>query len=351
MAGKFDYLPEKLRQQIAHTALQLVTPGKGILATDDLPDSIDQRFSGLGIVPGQESRRVYRQLLFTAPGIEKYVSGAILYDETAHFKTDDGIPFPEYLLSKGILPGIQADRGLVELHGIAGETLTQGLDDLLVRSQNYYRMGIRFAKWRAAFNITENTPSTLAIEENAKTLARYALLSQQAGLVPIVEPDVSIQGTFNLARCQKVMEEVWAATFKALNDHHVHLEAVILKTNMVLPGRACNEKVSTERAAIATVWALSRTVPPALAGVGFLSGGQTEEESSVNLNAINQAPGPKPWALTFCFGRALQESAQKVWAANQADIASAQDIFIKRCEANSLASLGKYVPGSIPSFA
>lgn len=223
---------------------------------------------------------------------------------------------------------------MVELHGVAGETITQGLDDLLVRSQNYYKMGIRFAKWRAAFSITENTPSALAIEENAKTLARYALLSQQAGLVPIVEPDVSIQGTFNLDRCQKVMEEVLSATFKALNDHHVHLEGVILKTNMVLPGRACDEKVSAERAAIATIEALSRTVPSAVPGVGFLSGGQGEEESSVNLNAINQAPGPKPWALTFCFGRALQASAQKVWASNTADIGAAQDIFIKRCEVN-----------------
>ncbi|XP_053208769.1 fructose-bisphosphate aldolase A-like [Panonychus citri] len=351
MAGKFEYLPEDLRNQLTQTALQLVTKGKGILATDDLPGDIDKRFVGFGIPIGAESRRFYRQLLYTSPGIEKYISGAIMYDETVYHKTNDGVPFPEYLLSKGVLSGVQADLGLVDLQGFPGETATQGLDDLKARCQNYYNLGIRFAKWRAAFSITDTTPSSLAIQENVHTLARYALLSQQAGLVPIVEPDVSIQGNFTLDRCQKVMEEIWSATFKALVDHHVHLEGVILKTNMVLPGRSSNEQVTAERAAIATVEALSRTVPPAVPGVGFLSGGQSEEESSINLNAINQAPGPKPWALTFCYGRALQASAQNVWSTNHSEIVAAQEIFIKRCEANSLASLGKYIPGSIPTFA
>jgi len=331
--------------ELITTAKALTAPGKGFLAADESTGTIGKRFQSIKVENTEENRRAYRELLFTtAKPWQKYCSGVILYEETLHQKTKEGVPFVEVLRHKEVIPGIKVDKGVVTLSGTDGETTTQGFDDLGKRCAEYYKLGARFSKWRAVIKISPQAPSELGIQENARGLARYAAICQENGLVPIVEPEVLMDGDHDIQRAAYVTEIVLAACYKALSDHHVLLEGTLLKPNMVTPGSESKQKVTAQEIAFYTVRALRRTVPPAVPGIMFLSGGQSEEEASENLNAINNVEGVKPWALSFSYGRALQNSTLKVWKGEAANVPAAQDAFFKRCEANGLAALGKYVP-------
>ncbi|KAL7640838.1 UNVERIFIED_CONTAM: hypothetical protein RMT77_009113 [Armadillidium vulgare] len=351
MTTYFNYPSAELQKELRGIANAIVTPGKGILAADESAGTMGKRLASVGLENTEDNRRRYRQLLFTADKeLGNYVSGVILFHETLYQKADDGTPFVQLIKNLGIIPGIKTDCGMVPLMGSEGENTTQGLDDLAQRCAQYKKDGCQFAKWRCALKIGKNTPSYLAILENANVLARYASISQMHGLVPIVEPEVLMEGSHDLDRAQKVTETVLAFTYKALNDHHVFLEGTLLKPNMVLPGQECPIKYTPEQAAEATVVALSRTVPAAMPGVCFLSGGQSEEEATAHLNAINKCTAAKkPWALTFSYGRALQASAIKAWKGS--DAKAGQVELLKRAKANSLASLGKYETGSVAGVA
>jgi len=341
----FNYLAPELQKLLKETADAIVAPGKGILAADESTSTIGKRFSAINVEPSEENCRLYRQLLFKAD-ISPYVSGVILFDETTRQKTDEGVLFPEFLAKKGVIPGIKVDTGVVPLQGSEDETTTQGLDKLTARCQEYFKAGCRFAKWRCVLKIKDNLPSQLAILENANVLARYASCCQQAGIVPIVEPEILPDGDHSLERCQKVTEKVLAAVYKALSDHNVYLEGTLLKPNMVTAGMSSKDKAPPAEVARATVQALQRTVPAAVPGVVFLSGGQSEEEASINLNAINQYPGKKPWVLTFSYGRALQASAQKAWGGKKENEGASQAELLKRAKANSEASRGQFTGGA-----
>jgi len=343
----FSYLHEDLQKELNDIAKTIVAPGHGILAADESTGTIGKRFSSIGVENTEENRRRYRQLLFTSgEELGKNISGVILYHETLYQKTDDGTPFIEILRKHGIVPGIKVDKGVVPLMGTEDETTTQGLDDLAQRCAQYKKDGCQFAKWRSVLKITQNTPSPLAILENANVLARYASICQLNGIVPIVEPEVLPDGDHDLERAQKVTEKVLAAVYKALSDHNVYLEGTLLKPNMVTPGQSCKRKYTANDIAKATVTALQRTVPAAVPGVTFLSGGQSEEEASVNLDAINKFQGKKPWALTFSYGRALQASVLKAWAGKVENVKTGQSELIKRAQANGLAAVGKYESGT-----
>jgi len=345
MTTYFNYPPQDVQDELKATAKAIVAPGKGILAADESTATIGKRFSGIGVENNEENRRKYRQLLFTVPKEEvQNISGVILFHETLYQKADDGTPFVQLIKERGIIPGIKVDAGVKDLMGSEGECTTQGLDDLDKRCAQYYKDGCRFAKWRCTLKIGKNTPSYQAIMENANVLARYASICQQNRLVPIVEPETLCDGDHTVERCQKVTETVLSFVYKALNDHHVFLEGTLLKPNMVTSGVSCPTKSTAEENARATVLAFSRTIPPAVPGIVFLSGGQSEEESSVNLNAINQCTeAPKPWRLSFSFGRALQASCLKAWKGT--DVAAGQREFLKRAKINGLASMGKYAGG------
>ncbi|UXI22384.1 ABC transporter [Sarcoptes scabiei] len=349
--AKFHYLPTDIQDELRNTANAIVAVGKGILAADESTGTIGKRFADINVENVEPNRRAYRQLLFTSENIEQYISGVILFDETVYQKDDNGTPFPQLLQKKGIIPGIKVDKGVVTLQGSNNESTTQGLDDLTKRCQEYYNHGCRFAKWRCVLKIGQDEPSQLAILENANVLARYASCCQQARIVPIVEPEILPDGSHDLERCQKVTETVLAAVYKALNDHHVYLEGTLLKPNMVTPGQSCPQKASPQEIAKATVTALQRTVPAAVPGVVFLSGGQSEEEASVNLNAINQFQGKKPWMLSFSYGRALQASALKAWQGKTENIGAGQKEFLQRAKANSLGSQGQYGGGVVGAAA
>eukprot|EP01114_Cavostelium_apophysatum_P003489 TRINITY_DN133_c0_g1_i1.p2 TRINITY_DN133_c0_g1~~TRINITY_DN133_c0_g1_i1.p2 ORF type:complete len:360 (+),score=119.15 TRINITY_DN133_c0_g1_i1:73-1152(+) len=334
----------KFRDELVQTANAIASPGKGILAADESTGTIGKRFEKIKVENVEDNRRAYRELLFTSEALGNYCSGVILYEETLFQKAADGTPFVDMLKKAGVIPGIKVDKGLVNIPGTNEETATWGLDGLAERCQKYYAQGARFAKWRAALKIGPNEPSELAIAENAHGLARYAVICQENGLVPIVEPEILMDGTHTLQRCQEVTEHVLAVVFKALSDNHVFLEGALLKPNMVTPGHESAEYKTTPPEAIAkaTVTALQRTVPPALPGVTFLSGGQGEEEASINLNAINAYPGKKPWSLTFSYGRALQSSCLEAWKGDKSKVADGQKAFLVRAKANSEAQLGKY---------
>lgn len=351
--AKFDYLPVDVQEELRKNANAIVAPGKGILAADESTATIGKRFADIGVANEEANRRAYRDLLFSAPSeVDNYISGVILFDETVYQKDSNGVPFPEVLAKRGIIPGIKVDLGVVPLQGTNGESTTQGLDNLTKRCQAYYSVGCRFAKWRCVLKIGQDEPSQLSILENANVLARYATCCQQARIVPIVEPEILPDGAHDIERCQKVTEKVLAAVYKALNDHNVFLEGTLLKPNMVTAGQSFSgTKPTPEDIARATVTALSRTVPAAVPGVVFLSGGQSEEEASVNLNAINVYPGKKPWVLSFSYGRALQASVLKAWQGKPEQVAAGQQELINRAKANSLARQGKYVAGSIPSLS
>ncbi|KAL3536150.1 hypothetical protein ACH5RR_004611 [Cinchona calisaya] len=335
----------KYADELIATATYIGTPGKGILAADESTGTIGKRLSSINVENVETNRRALRELLFTAPGALECLSGVILFEETLYQKTAAGKPFVDVLKEGGVIPGIKVDKGTVELPGTDGETTTQGLDGLAQRCQQYYAAGARFAKWRAVLNIGPNQPSQLAINDNANGLARYAIICQQNGLVPIVEPEILVDGPHNIDKCVDVTERVLAAVYKALNDHHVLLEGTLLKPNMVTPGSE-SPKVAPEVIAEYTVRALQRTMPPAVPAVVFLSGGQSEEEATLNLNAMNKLKTKKPWSLTFSFGRALQQSTLKAWAGKEENIPKAQAALLARCKANSDATLGKYKGGS-----
>ncbi|KAK7870700.1 hypothetical protein R5R35_009863 [Gryllus longicercus] len=352
MTTWFEYPSPALQEELRKIAQAIVAPGKGILAADESTSTIGKRFADISVENNEDNRRKYRQLLFTCDNeISKYISGVILFHETLYQKADDGTPFVELLRQRNIIPGIKVDKGVVPLFGSEDECTTQGLDDLAKRCAQYKKDGCHFAKWRCVLKIGKNTPSYQAILENANVLARYASICQANRIVPIVEPEILPDGEHDLERCQKVTETVLAAVYKALNDHHVYLEGTLLKPNMVTSGAQSASKSSIADNALGTVTALSRTVPPAVAGVVFLSGGQSEEEATQNLDAINKQEGRKPWALTFSFGRALQASVLQAWAGKDENIPAAQQELMNRAKANSLAYQGKYVAGSIPSRA
>ncbi|XP_062556098.1 fructose-bisphosphate aldolase-like isoform X3 [Armigeres subalbatus] len=352
MTTYFNYPPKEVQEELAAIAKAIVAPGKGILAADESTATCGKRFADIGVENNEDNRRQYRQLLFTADDrLQENISGVILFHETLYQKGDDGTSLAALLKKKGILAGIKVDKGVVDLMGSEGECTTQGLDDLGARCAQYKKDGCDFAKWRCVLKIGKNTPSYQAILENANVLARYASVCQSQRIVPIVEPEILPDGDHDLERCQKVTETVLAAVYKALNDHHVFLEGTLLKPNMVTAGQSAAKKPSPQEVALATVLALRRTVPAAVPGVTFLSGGQSEEEASVNLNAINQVPLLRPWALTFSYGRALQASVLRAWGGKKENIKAAQDELVKRAKANGLACQAKYVAGSIPSYA
>ncbi|XP_046891832.1 fructose-bisphosphate aldolase C-A [Hypomesus transpacificus] len=346
MTHQFPSLSAGQKKNLQEIALRIVSPGKGILAADESVGSIAKRLSQVGVDNTEENRRRYRQILFSADDrINSCIGGVIFFHETLYQYSDDGTPFVKMIKDRGILIGIKVDKGVVPLPGTNGETTTQGLDGLSERCAQYKKDGADFAKWRCVLKISDTNPSKLAIEENANVLARYSSICQQHGIVPIIEPEILPDGDHDLKRCQYVTEKVLAAVYKAMSDHHVYLEGTLVKPNMVTPGHGCTTKCSPEEVAMATVTALRRTVPPAVTGVTFLSGGQSEEEASVHLNAINNCPLVKPWALTFSYGRALQASALKTWRGHRENENAATEQFIKRAEVNGLAATGRYLRG------
>ncbi|KAL5017312.1 hypothetical protein ScPMuIL_006901 [Solemya velum] len=345
------YLTSGQEDELREIANAIVSPGKGILAADESTGTMGKRLAAINVENNEENRRRYRELLFTSDKmVADHISGVILFHETLYQKTKDGVPFAKVLQDKGIIPGIKVDKGVVPLAGTDGESTTQGLDGLAERCAQYKKDGAQFAKWRCVLKIGSHSPSYQSMMENANVLARYASICQQNALVPIVEPEVLQDGDHDLQTAQKVTEQVLAFTYKALADHHVFLEGTLLKPNMVTAGQSCSTKNSHAENAKATVQALSRTVPAAVPGIVFLSGGQSEEDSTINLNAINTYAGRKPWALSFSFGRALQASVLKTWKGEEANVADAQKQLLDRAKANGLAAMGKY-SGDIHSSA
>jgi len=341
------YLTCAQQQELHDIACAIVAPGKGILAADESTGTMGSRFKNIDVENIEENRRLYRQLLFTAGAdLAHNIGGVILYHETFYQKDDNGVPFVKLLQDLKIIPGIKVDKGVVNLSGTFGESTTQGLDDLAVRCAQYKKDGAQFAKWRCVLKIGAHTPSHLAMLENANVLARYASICQQNLLVPIVEPEVLIDGDHDLETAQKVTEQVLAYVYKALSDHHVYLEGTLLKPNMVTAGQSCSKKNTPEEVAKATVTALARTVPPAVPGVTFLSGGQSEVEATLHLNAINAFQGKKPWALTFSYGRALQASVLASWKGKKENVNDAKATLLKRAHLNGLAAIGKYTKDS-----
>nr|XP_019943685.1 PREDICTED: fructose-bisphosphate aldolase C-A-like [Paralichthys olivaceus] len=346
MTHQFPTLSEAQKRELHETALRIVSPGKGILAADESVGSMAKRLAQVGVENTEQNRRQYRQILFSADDrINNCLGGIIFFHETLYQHSDNGVPFVKMSRDRGILVGVKVDKGVVPLAGTCGETTTQGLDGLSERCAQYKKDGALFAKWRCVLKISDTNPSKLAITENANVLARYSSICQQHGIVPIIEPEILPDGDHDLKRCQYVTEKVLAAVYKAMSDHHVYLEGTLLKPNMVTPGHSCSTKYSPEEVAMASLTALRRTVPPAVTGVAFLSGGQSEEEASVHLNAINNCPLAKPWILTFSFGRALQASALRAWRGHKENEKAATEQFIKRAEVNSLACQGKYTGG------
>ncbi len=325
------------------TARMMVADGKGLLAMDESHPTCNKRFARLGIPQTEEARRAYRELLITAPGLGESISGAILFDETIRQQKQDGTPFIQVITDAGIIPGIKVDAGAKDLAGHPGEKITEGLDGLRKRLEEYFQMGARFAKWRAVIAIDETIPSRSCLEANAHALARYAALCQEAGLVPIVEPEVLMDGEHTLERCRKVTEEALRNVFIQLNCQRVLLEGIILKPNMVLPGLTCPRQASAEQVAEATVQCLLQNVPAAVPGIAFLSGGQSAELASARLNAMNvRFKSRVPWALSFSYGRALQEPALEIWHGQEANVNAAQQALLHRAKCNRAACRGEY---------
>ena len=325
-------------------ARAMVAKGKGLLAADESSGTIKKRFDSIKIESTEDNRRTYRDMLLTAAGAQQWVSGVILYDETIRQKSLGGVPFPEVLAKAGIIPGIKVDAGAKPLAGYPGETITEGLDGLRERLAEYYQLGARFAKWRAVIDIAEGVPTAFAIESNAQALARYAALCQEQQIVPIVEPEVLMDGGHSLERCEAVTNEVLQVVFDQLAKQRVHLEGMVLKPNMVISGKKAANRASPEAVAAATVRTLKRHVPSAVPGIAFLSGGQSSQEATLHLSLMNQIGG-LPWALTFSYGRALQDTALKTWGGTQDGFAAGQKEYLKRARLNGLASTGQYNAG------
>jgi fructose-bisphosphate aldolase, class I len=330
------------RRGLEETAQAMVAEGKGILAADESNATMTKRLEAVGIESTPESRRGFRGLMFTTEGAADHISGVIMYDETFRQTSDDGTPFPELLASVGILPGIKVDTGAKPLAGFPGETVTEGLDGLRGRLSEYRELGARFAKWRAVIGIGEDRPTRGCIEANAHALARYAALCQEAGIVPIVEPEVLMEGQHAIDRSEEVTAAALRAVFERLAEQRVLLEGIVLKPNMLLAGYDCPEQASVEEVAERTLACFRRVVPAAVPGLAFLSGGQSDERAAAHLNAMN-AIGGVPWELTFSYGRALVAAPLKVWAADTVEIADAQDAFLHRARCNAAARMGRYV--------
>ena len=330
-------------QSLIDTANKMVADGKGLLAIDESTGTCNERFEQAGIPQTEEMRRSYRDLIVSTPGISESISGMILFDETIRQRTDEGLPFAEALTQKGIIPGIKVDVGAKPLAGFPGEKVTEGLDGLRERLSNYFAMGARFAKWRAVLTIGEGIPSRGCIQANADALARYAALCQETGLVPVVEPEVLMEGTHSLETCRVVTEQVLRCVFQELVAQRVLLEGLILKPNMVLPGLDCPIQESVDEVADATMHCLRRTVPAAVAGVAFLSGGQSGGLASERLNAMHVNHMARlPWAVGFSFGRAIQQPALSIWDGSPANSRAAQQALYHRAACNRAARFGEY---------
>ncbi|MEG3192693.1 class I fructose-bisphosphate aldolase [Lysobacter sp. D1-1-M9] len=329
-------------EQLAETAQAMVAAGKGIIAIDESNNTIKKRFDGVGIECTEENRRAYRELLLSTPKLGDYISGAILFDETIRQSTRDGVPFTKLMADNGIIPGIKVDKGPQPLAGFPGEVVTEGLDGLRARLEEYYKLGARFAKWRAVINISDELPTGTCIEANSHALARYAALCQEQGLVPMVEPEVIMDGSHDIETCFEVTEVTLRSLFGALYEHSVMLEGTILKASMVLPGSNSGDKASVDEVALSTLQVLKSTVPATLPGIVFLSGGQSDEDATAHLDAINRF-GPHPWPLSFSYGRAMQSAALKLWSQDIANnVGKAQDTVFARARDNGLAALGQW---------
>jgi fructose-bisphosphate aldolase class I len=327
--------------ELATTAAALVAPGKGILAADESSGTIEKRFKSIQVESTEEYRRAYRELLFTTEGAADFISGVILYDETIRQRGADGTPLPEVLSGQEIIPGIKVDKGAKAMAGFDGEKVTEGLDGLRDRLAEYRGLGARFTKWRAVITIGEHIPSVACIAANAEALARFAALSQEAGLVPIVEPEVLMDGDHAIERCDQATRDTLAETFAALRRHRVRLEGMLLKPNMVLSGSDCPTQAGVEEVAAATVACLRDTVPASVPGIVFLSGGQSDQAATAHLNAMNRLGGA-PWELSFSYGRALQAPALKAWKGEAANAPAAQRAFHHRARLNGAARSGSY---------
>jgi len=325
------------------TIEQMVQRGKGILAADESQPTIAKRFVPINVESTEENRRAYRALLFTAPGIEDYISGVITFEETLGQISDNGILLPEVLARRGIVPGIKVDKGTGPLALSPGDLITYGLDGLAERLQHYKSQGARFAKWREVYSISEHNPTALGIAANAEMLARYAAVCQEQGVVPIVEPEVLIDGDHSLARCAEVTEAVQKEIFHALHRHHVVLEHMILKPNMVLPGKDHPVRAGAEEIAAATLRVFRRTVPAAVPSINFLSGGLSQEEATANLNAMNAGYPYVSWLLSFSYGRALQQPVLQAWQGKVENVVAAQQALLKRARLNGAAQRGEYL--------
>ena len=331
-----------IADELQATIEQMVQKGKGILAADESQPTIAKRFAPIKVESTEESRRAYRALLFTSPGIEDYISGVIQFEETLGQSSNDGIALPKLLAQRGIVPGIKVDKGKGPLALSPGDLITYGLDGLAERLQQYKTQGARFAKWREVYSISPHNPTALGISANAEMLARYAAVCQEHGIVPIVEPEVLIDGDHSLARCAEVTEAVQKEIVHALHRHHVVLEHMILKPNMVLPGKEHPVRASAEAIATATLRVFRRTVPAAVPSINFLSGGLSPEEATANLNAMNAGFPDAPWLLSFSYGRALQQTVLQAWQGKAQNVVAAQQALLKRARLNGAAQRGEY---------
>jgi len=328
--------------ELETTAKAMVAGGKGILAIDESFPTIEKRFNAINIESSEEHRRAYRDLLITAPGCSEFISGMILFDETIRQSSSNGTPFPKVLIDQGIMPGIKVDKGAKDLAGHPGEKVTEGLDSLRERLQEYRGLGAKFAKWRAVITIGNNIPTSACIEANTHALARYATLCQEAGIVPMVEPEVLMDADNTIESCYQVTEKTLQNLFTELKSQDVAIQHTILKVNMVLSGKLCSVQAGVNEVADKTVKCLKATLPGELAGIVFLSGGQSAQLATAHLNAMNAAYPDLPWPLSFSYGRALQEPCLQAWAGNEANVGNAQQALLHREKCNSLASEGKY---------
>ena len=326
---------------LSKTAAAMVARGKGVLAADESSGTCEKRFKSIGVECTEESRRTYRGLLFTTSGAEQFVSGVILFDETLRQKTNDGVLFPDYLANKGILPGIKVDKGAMDLALCPGEKVTEGLDGLRPRLAEYFKLGARFAKWRAVITIGPGIPSHACLYANAHALARYAALCQEASIVPMIEPEVLLDGAHTVERAEEVTEAALRATYAAMAAHNVSVEHLILKTSMVVSGKECARQAPVDEVAERTIRVLKRTVPAAQPGIVFLSGGQTDVAATAHLNAMAAMKG-LPWPLTFSYSRALQNPALKAWKGQAGNVGAAQKALYHRAHMNGLAAQGKW---------
>lgn len=333
-----------IQSELQATIADMVAEGKGILAADESLPTIAKRFKAVNVESTEENRRAYRSLLLTTPGLGEFISGVILFEETLGQKTADGKPLSQAAAEQGVVPGIKVDKGTIPLVNAPSDLVTQGLDGLADRLTGYKEQGARFAKWREVYPIAGHNPTSLGIKTNAEVLARYAAICQSLGIVPIVEPEVLLDGDHTIDRCFEVTEAVQHAVFHALHRHRVELEYIVLKPSMVLPGKDAPKKASPEEIAEKTLAQLRRTVPAAVPSINFLSGGQTPEEATANLNAINAIAGNAPWQLSFSYARALQDPVLKTWQGKTENVQAAQQALYKRAKLNSAARTGRYTP-------